>query len=402
MNKKVIGVFLMGFACLLSTISFAHSKREVAYQTRINPNQVDVQPHSRLLPNTGFRAAAQVRADFANDTWVFRGTTPLGRSTGNLITGNVSDFSVGNARVAINSELNSWADLQANFDYAQQDDNRVRVEELYGTLSHFDRYPYFLRAGKQVLPFGIADRSIQKLFDSSTEQLSTTTAPSVMAGVIGVRGFDGAVYAFTGVTDPANALETKMNTYGAYLRYRNYFLTGSGKFVWDLRLGWINNIGDTDIMSVAAPRLQAHVDGMSASLMMKYRPFKFAVDYVSATESFAEPTIGSEFSESANGVTTGGAKPSAIAMRVCFPLREVGIRYPGHMMFGYEKSSQAVDVRIADEVVAKQRLYADYHYNLLKNVDLKVNFRRDWNYEDSDGANGDGANVLSTGLTFIF
>lgn len=399
--KKVVGMVLVASAFIFSTFAYAHGERDKKFTRRINPNQVTTTVHSRLLSNVGVTGYVQMKGAVGNINPMFGSSlstgTPLGRTTGVNDTGHYSEFELGHTDLYIHTHMNNWTKLFVQLNNGGATTNSVNINEAYVTFSKFDRYPYFLRLGKQVLPFGKSDRSSERLYDSTTHQLSVTTVPSAMAGFIDMHGFDGSVFLFNPHTNPASNTETRLSAGGAYLGYMGHFHSHGRTVDYTAQVSYTSSLAEADnLHGLISDRLVDRIGGTYVKLKFKFQPFSLKFDYLTATKSFDQ----TEFSTSNQNITTGKAKPHAFGVKLGTGLRRFGL--PGRACLGFQNSDEAVDVRGSGYVVPKKRYFATYKYDLFKNANLRFDLRSDWDYDLDAGGSGDRATVFSTGLTVGF
>lgn len=313
------------------------------------------------------------------------------------------------ADLYIDATLNDYVKTHIGFQYSNNlttgslTQNTVNLEEAYATIGNFAMYPVYLRAGKEVLPYGQFDR--HPIIPTTAQMLTQTTDVAATLGFVADNGFNGSVSGFQGPTQPqvANyATKTQFNDFTAHVGY-----TGDLQSLnMQLGLDYINNVGDTDYMnpSIIASQVQTvtvnnasvialnnvnKVGGLAAYALFRYNAFDFGGHYATALTSF-NYTAANQYGSSAT-LALSGVKPSAWDAGAGYSFATMG--YDSRFGLSYQGSKNAAAIRTTVYDVPKSRYAADYTVNLWTNTQLGLELRRDKDYSVADGGTGNFSNA---------
>jgi hypothetical protein len=234
-----------------------------------------------ILSNIHFRGLIEVGA-----AWQDRDSTD-----------DASDLCLTTLALEAEAEVTEWVDVAALFLYedptsfeGENDETDVFIEEAVVTIGNTDRYPYYLTAGKMVVPFGALFTHFpdDPLMDVPvTLRLGETIEKAVLVGAVCPLGFSASAYLFNGDVDEAHE-ESNVESYGFDVQYANEDLNGI-----DLLIGasYISNIADSDGLEEALEHegvheIEDYVAGFDAYVRAGFSDFFIEAEYMAALDDF--------------------------------------------------------------------------------------------------------------------
>ncbi len=360
----------------------------------------------------------------------FDASTASGYSPVDFTVKHPSAINVGSAALFADTAVSDYTKLHLGFAYSTQDvtkfnllrpgaytfneatagNGRVALDEAYATIGNFAKTPFYLKAGKQYLPFG-SYTPFADITPSVTQVLSQLNDPSVQTGFVANNGVNGSLYALQGLDKigTSNGLvsgrgttntPTEIRNWGASLGINNAY----NNVAYNAGIGYLYNMADVTGIAYALTDSNANngvngytaaTGGVAANAGIKYSAFDADVKYVSATQRFSQADV------AYNG---GGAKPSAWTLDAgySFPV----FAHDSRFGLGYQGSKQASAGLNAFTTVGaglpKDRYLADYTVNVSKYTDLGFEIRRDMDYSVSDGGTGNATNTATARLAVKF
>jgi len=405
-------------------------KAQVAQmQMAMNANNAGIN-----MPNTGWFNRISV-SGLANVDAM--GTTHY--SPVNFTTNYPSALAVSSAAVFADANVSDWTKAhvgmaygtgnQLYFNYlrpgaytssdATGTDAHAYLDEAYATIGDFAKSPFYLKAGKQYLPFG-SYTPFKDITPSLTQVLSQVNDPAAVVGFVANNGINGALYGLQGLeeinTATSHGVTTRQNNgksairnWGAQLGIQNAF----NNLGYTVGVGYLYNMADVTGIEYALTNTNStnttngvsgyvqHVGAFAANAGLKYSAFDVDAKYVTAVQTFSQYDI------TYNG---SGAKPSAWGadLGYSFPILKHDTRfslgYQGSAqsanmnMFGNGSSTTAASGGLSDfdgMGLPRSRYLADYTVNVSKFTDLGFEVRRDNDYSSGDGGTG---NNTTTGV----
>jgi hypothetical protein len=260
-----------------------------------------------------------------------------------------------------------------------EEDDHVTIDEAFLTLGKPGAYPASLSAGRMYLPFG--SYATNMISDTLPLEIGEINDTALLAAYES-GGLQGSLYAFRGDLRQRGEDET-IDTWGAGLHY-----VREGDFSWDLGLGWLNNIGDTDGLgdyleeNTGANEMDDQVAGLAAHALLGYGPVDFTVEYVRALDRFKAAEI---------SFAGAGAEPEAWSFELgltCELLARQTI-----FSVGWQGTAEAVDLGLP-----QSRYLAGVRMYLLENVSLALEYLHDEDYGISAGGTGDDGHAAALQL----
>lgn len=342
----------------------------------------------------------------ANNVPVFRN-----RAIGSLI-GNSSqrpsNIDVDNANLIVDALANDWTTVHFDLLYAANTstaftygDNSNTAEhptfdEGYVTIANFTESPFFFRAGREYVPFGVYDR--YPIVTDPTQLLSQTQATAAQAGFVVPMGFYGSVYGFRGLFESGNfPTRPQVQNWGADLGWAYADSLYSAK----LDAGYINNMDDVQYIANGPGFGTGYfnrVSGLALSADGSAWNFDAALRYVTALQDFSAANIND--STIAGG---GGAKPAAWGAELgySFPV----LAHQNRVAFGYQGTHNTPSLAVlpvGSFGLPESRFYGNYVVNVSKWTDIGLEVYHDRDYSTGNSGTGDSATVgvLQLGVKF--
>lgn len=296
-------------------------------------------------------------------------------------------LSLGDAKLNFDVNPFDWLSLHAggffstkaeNYDPIANTNHGIDVDEVYLNIASFKNSPFYLRLGKQYLPFGNYHRF--KILKDLPMLLSSVRADAAQAGFITDYGFYGAGYGFEGkINDAFN--------YGAlfgFSRITNFF-------GWDLGVGYIKNILDAGTIYRALNTTDDDqtVHGISTSLDLFAGPFDYEFRYVITTKKI-------DFTaDTNNGKTSAGS----VGAGYNFNYKQRASR----INFAYQWSRNAGSIRDTEfkSLIPAQRISVTASIELYKNLILAAQVDRDRDYIIEEGGTGKGDNIVTVRVIYL-
>lgn len=301
-------------------------------------------------------------------------------------TKNVA-LSLGDAKLNFDINPFNWMSLHAggffstkaeNYDPIANTNHGIDVDEVYLNVASFKNTPFYVRLGKQYLPFGNYHRF--KILKDLPMLLSSVRADAVQAGFITDYGFYGAGYGFEGkINDAFN--------YGAlfgFSRITNFF-------GWDLGVGYINNILDAGTIYRALNTTDDDqtVHGISASLDLFAGPFDYEFRYVITTQPIDFTAVDN------NSKTSSGS----IGAGYNFNYKQRASR----INFAYQWSRNAGWIRDTEfnSLIPAQRISITTSMEIYKNLIIAAQAARDLDYIVEKGGTGKADNIVTVRAIYL-
>lgn len=270
----------------------------------------------------------------------------------------------------------------------------VRVDEAYITLANFSREPFYLRVGREFVPFGSYDDAYPLTY-SLPQLLSQTNASVVQLGYA-TSQMHLAVYAFNGamsgaINDFPMSLASRASNYGVKLAYMGAYKDvayhADVAFIRDIRDSTFN--ADNIISTTSCENSNEdtrRAAGMSAHVDMKRGPFDLNLDYVTALRHIYY----------SSGIESRGW---AYALLGGYTFHTYD--YVSKVNVGYQRAGQQ------DNILPKYRILADYNIVLGRHTEATVQYVHNKDFSDGStasraGHNGQSDNVINVRLGLHF
>ena len=313
--------------------------------------------------------------------------------------------------VNLSSQLNDWTQVSISGLYKNAGSSPVkywpsagtrganrhpRLQEAKVTFANLSKSPLFARVGQMYLPFGRYKR--YPLVPGITQQLTQIHSPGLQIGGIYDRGIYWTIYGIVG--HKAHSSGQDINNYGGTVGYRST----QHPVNYDLGVSYLHNLNAIDSLQTVVDDqggYQKSVPAIAAYGDLQMGPFSYGLRYVSALRSFDQSILAYQ---KHNGQTEG-ARPDAFDIWSSFQFKT--LQHHSSLKLAYGMSRQAYNTAsIIDQdafyQLPKARISMSYNVNLVKNVVLMANLRRDRDYEKAHGGTNEHEYVASMRLSYLF
>ena len=295
-----------------------------------------------------------------------------------------SDITLATAALHLDARISEWSRAHLVLLYEEgEEDNHVIVDEGAVTLDNEEGLPVTLTAGKMYLPFGVYESNM--VSDTLPLELGEINDSAVL-GEVRHAGFRGVVHVFNGDMNEAGESD-RIDSWGASVHYGQVV----DSFTLDGGVDWLSNIGDSDglgdyLEDTGVAALAEYVDGLAAHFLLRYGPFAFIAEYVSALDEFTAaemPFAGS------------GAKPEAWSLEAGWAFELL----PRQIIFSV--AWQGTDESLALGLPA-ERYLAVIRMMILANTSLALEYRHDEDYTAAEGGTGESGAAATLQLAVEF
>jgi hypothetical protein len=275
---------------------------------------------------------------------------------------------------------------------------RLNVWDAYGTISDFDRTPFYFRAGLQFVPFG--RYQMFPITQSFTQILEATDLPSIQAGFLSKRGFFGSIFVMSGERKSGESNSDQLNNYGASFGYQNY----NHPVGYDFGVSFLSNMSNVDSIIPIAKKNNGYaksVNAVSAFGDIFAGPFSLALRYVTALTRFGA----ADYQYTRDFTIDSGAKPSAMGITAGYRFKS--FRHNSQIDLGYQRTNKAHNtatiIKTTDvTIMPKTRWIVGYGVNLIKHLALELEFYQEHDYPKSNGGTNKKNNVVTARISFLF
>ncbi|MDY6836641.1 MAG: LbtU family siderophore porin [Thermodesulfobacteriota bacterium] len=249
---------------------------------------------------------------------------------------DASDLCLTTLELEAEAEINEWVSVAALLLYedatsfeGENDETDVDIEEATVTIGNPDEYPYYLTAGKMVVPFGALFTHFpdDPLMDVPvTLVMGETIEKAVLVGATCPLGFTLSGYVFSGDVDEDE--DNNVESYGLDVNYAMEDEEGL-----DLLIGasYISNIADSDVIEETlehhgVEEIEDYVDGFDLYFLADWAGFFLGAEYMTALDDFDHDEL-----HTAGG---DGAEPEVWNIEAGYNLEwgrnlEIALKYAG-------------------------------------------------------------------------
>ncbi|MBI5448237.1 MAG: LbtU family siderophore porin [Gammaproteobacteria bacterium] len=341
-------------------------------------------------PTTNQRLASDL-SEFAG----YQSSTFAVDSANLFVDANASDYTRAHLDLAYQTGTN-----QTHYYQVQQ----PTLNEGYVILGNFNKYPFYLMAGRQNVQFGEYD--VYPMVYSFTQLMTQTKATAATAGFVDAcSGFNAAVYGFKGLHQfAASGLSNeRVNAFGAKVGIKNNF----DNWGYGVSVDYLSNMVNVDYIKtsnatntaldngLSSTGYRNHVAGVAVDGDLVGGPFDAKVRWVQSLGHFNQTDV-PDYSNSV--LQTNGAKPWAAGLDLGYSF--LTMQHQSRVGVGYQQSGQAAGVGAFG--LAQNRYEAQYVVNVSRYTDLGLDVYYDNDYSTSNGGSGLGATtgVLRLGVKF--
>ncbi|NVM21797.1 MAG: LbtU family siderophore porin [Desulfobacterales bacterium] len=291
-----------------------------------------------------------------------------------------SDIVLATVEVGFDAKVNEWVSGHILFLYEEDDTEPMDVDEGTITMRNPEVCPGSVTAGKMYLPFGNFETNM--VSDPLTLELGETNESAVLVG-LEAADFHASVYAFNGDINEIGE-DDEINGFGAGAVYA---YENDGINI-DIGVGYINNIGDSDLMTDKIPgsEIADYVAGYAAHCIFNIGPFTLIGEYVAAADDFKVGEL---------PFAGHGAQPAAwnIELGCTFELAGKETTFA----LGCQGTEEALALELP-----KERYMVSVGVEVFKKTSLALELAYDEDYDVSDGGTGEDADIATIQLAVEF
>lgn len=298
--------------------------------------------------------------------------------------------------------------------------NALDIEQAIITIGNPEKFPLFLKLGKQYQDFG--RYTIHPITRSMTQVMTETLQTSVELSFISAYNnmdLHGSAFVFQNqitqgdddfdIDEPEteNSGNNGKTNFGVQLGFGKV----SNQLGWDIGAGYIYNMfGVNDIAYAAAFFKGAgedenspidvsesfyvkRVSGATAYGMVNSGPFSLSAHYVTALQHFDPADFG--FSTDEEDDDGDGIQPWAADIQAAY-----GFNYwerSQNIYVGYQRSGDAAQL-----LIPEQRWIAGYGIDVLKNTNIGLEYSYDKAYDEEDFQDGENTNRVAVRVAVKF
>ncbi|MEF8942555.1 MAG: LbtU family siderophore porin [Desulfohalobiaceae bacterium] len=296
-----------------------------------------------------------------------------------------SDLELATLEFGVDAVIHEYVSSHVLFLYEEPTNEDIEVDEAVITLGNPAKFPVYMTAGRQYLPFGVYKTAM--VSDPLTLEIAESQETALEVR-FEKRGAYGGMYAFNGDVDESDDSKNHIDNFGANAGYN----LKTGELATDVSVSYLNNIGDSDtlgdtLQTQANGTIEDYVAGMAASASVNYRSFSLIGEYIFALEEFQQDEVGFD---------GNGAQMSAWNMEVGYSFAVLGRE--ATMAAAYQGTDEALDLGLP-----KNRYMTSISVGLFENnVSLSLEYAYDQDYDQDKGGTGDEAQTITTQLAMGF
>ena len=306
----------------------------------------------------------------------FSGLVEVEGSAGQDFEGvNESKFELATVELGFVGKMSDWARAHLTLLYEEGGDDKVLVDDAHITLGNTDRFPLYLDAGRQYVPFG--NFTTNMISDPLTLEIAETKETALQVG-FKVNGAYGSVFAFNGDTNEGGG-DSQIEQFGANIGYaleRDFFSL-------DVGMSYMNSIGDSDglgdILKERNLLTADYVGGFGACAVTRIGPISLIGEYITALDDIGDQP---------------NFQPMAFNV-------EAGYTFDINGM----ESTVAVAYQGTDDMVGnlpESRILASFGIGIFESTTLAFEYAHDMDYDTADGGTDESADTFTGQLACEF
>jgi hypothetical protein len=309
-----------------------------------------------------------------------------------------SELVLGTAEFDFEADIVDWAKAELSLQwiaptntFPATPDDKITVNEALITFAKPSVLPLYLKAGRGVVPFGISTgTTVAARLDESltitgplTLEIFEAKEDHALAGYKD-HGFNVAAYVFNGDTNNSVVAQ------GKYLEHYG-FAVGYGRkgetLSFDVGVGWIDSIFDTDGLSTAFPELvltrkRPYTPGIATYVRAGLFGFSFVGEWDSAVRNAAFTRGGQQLS----------TQPEAWQIELGYTTNLFGLK--PFAAFNYSKSYQMY------AAVPKRRTLFTVGAWLSENIRAAIEYNNEQDYNKAHRGTGRDSDTATLRLTY--
>lgn len=290
-----------------------------------------------------------------------------------------SDIVLATVELGIDIDLHKYVSGHILLLWEEDETEPLDVDEGFITLGNTEFFPIYLQAGKFYVPFGNFETNM--ISDPLTLELGETRESAALLG-LEFEGFYAGVYAFNGDIDESGDDEIESFGMNAGYAFENE------NFSLDIGGGWINNIGDSDVLTDDAlpGEIDDYVDGVNAYAILSFQGVTLIGEYLAANDEFEEDELGFD---------GDGAEPESWNIELGYTFDVAG--HETTLAAAYQGTDEALALELPED-----RYMGVISVGLVDGLSLALEYAHDEDYDKSDGGTGDEADMVTVQLALEF
>jgi len=278
--------------------------------------------------------------------------------------------------------------------------NALQLEQGYITFKNMNYFPIFLRVGKMFTDFN--RYTIHPMSESFTQVMSESLHTTAALGFMTAMGFNGSLYTFDNPMRKMNAngsgVSHNQNNWGGSINFNH----PSDQLGFDAGAGYIFDFTGVDQVAYSVNQFngtslnptgfrgtyQNRVDAATLYADLNSGPFEIEARYVTALRRF---NIMDMPTRTAAAIAAGGpalaAKPWSVDATAGYAFNSLGKNQ--NLYISYQASQNAVNM-----FLPRARWQFGYGLNLLKSVNLGLQWNHDYAYSATWGGTNKTSNAI--------
>lgn len=312
--------------------------------------------------------------------------------------------------VNLSSHLNDWTEITISGLYKNAGSSPVkywptggtrganrhpRLQEANVKFANWSQSPLFARVGQMFMPFGRYKR--YQLVPGITQQLTQIHQPGLQIGGIYHNGVYWTTYGIVGPKSHSSGQQ--LNNYGLTAGYRS----DNHPVNYDFGVSYLHDLAAIDSLQQVIDDQGGsgqQVPAVSAYGDLQMGPFSYGVRYMAALRHFSSNVFAFQQHSSQDG-----ARPDAFDIWAGYQFKTLQHHSSFKLAYGMSRDAyNTASVVNQDEYyqIPKSRISLTYNVNLIKNVVLMANIRRDRDYDHHHGGTNQHEYAATLRLSYLF
>ena len=286
-----------------------------------------------------------------------------------------SDITLATAEVGLQAALTDWLTGFVLFSWDDEEEEMI-FDEAHITLGDIEAIPYYLRAGKLYVPFGVYESYM--ISDPLTLELGEIVDTALEMG-IHLSGLRVSTYVFNGQSDEADD-DDDIKCLGASVGYGFEF----DNFLFDAGVDWINNILESNTLNelLEEKGLEDYVSGYAVHALFGMGSVSFMAEYVAVADDM-EFVDGSKMDA-----------PAAWAIEAGYTFEAIGKETT--LALAYQGTEDAVGI------LPESKILASIGVGITDYLSAALEYTMAEDYGISDGGSGEDIDTLTLQLALEF
>lgn len=301
-----------------------------------------------------------------------------GSYSNNFADESESKFELATVELGFVGKMTDWATAHLTFLYEEGGDDKVLVDDAHIFIGNIDKFPVYLNAGRQYVPFG--NFTSNMISDPLTLEIAETQETALQLG-FAANGAYGCVFAFNGDTNEDSG-DSLIEQYGANLGYT----FERDNFALDVGVSYMNSMGDTDGLSGILKDQNLfesdYVDGFGAYAVSSLGPVRLIGEYITALDSFED------------AVHSVHSQPMAFNLEAAYDFS-----------LGKIESTLALAYQGTDDMAGtlpETRILGTLALGIFNSTTLAFEYTHDEDFDEADGGTNESADRFTGQLSYQF